>query len=323
MGELWLWVGLGLFVVTMLAIDLGIFNRKAHVVSFREAVRWTAVVVSAAAVFNAWIFFRSGPQSGLEFTAGYLIELALSVDNVFVFILIFRFFRVPSEYQHRVLFWGIFGAFVLRGAMIAAGFLMIEQFHWIVYVFGAFLVFTGIRVATQEQLEIEPESNPILKLICRCMPVTSSYEGNSFFTRSLVRGRMRLAATPLFVVLVVVESTDVVFAVDSIPAVFAVTRDPFLVFSSNAFAILGLRAMYFLLAGIIDKFHYLKIGLGGVLSFVGVKMLITYFHVEIPIGISLGVVGAMLGIAVAASMIFPRAQETHVPPPGNGPESVP
>jgi len=323
MGQLWLWVGLGLFMVTMLAIDLGIFNRKAHVVSFREAVRWTVVVVAAAAVFNAWIFYQSGPESGLEFTAGYLIELALSVDNVFVFILIFSYFRVPAEHQHRVLFWGIFGAFVLRGAMIAAGWLLIEQFHWIIYVFGAFLVFTGLRMATQGELEIEPEENPILKLICSCMPVTSSYEGNRFFTRSLVRGRMRLAATPLFVVLVVVESTDVVFAVDSIPAIFAVTRDPFLVFSSNAFAILGLRSMYFLLAGIIDKFHYLKFGLAGVLSFVGVKMLITYFHVEIPIGISLGVVGAMLGIAVAASMIFPHPPEAHVPPLGDGPESHP
>ena len=323
MGQLWLWVGLGLFMVTMLAIDLGIFNRKAHVVSFREAVRWTVVVVAAAAVFNAWIFYQSGPESGLEFTAGYLIELALSVDNVFVFILIFSYFRVPAEHQHRVLFWGIFGAFALRGAMIAAGWLLIERFHWIIYVFGAFLVFTGLRMATQGELEIEPEENPILKLICSCMPVTSSYEGNRFFTRSLVRGRMCLAATPLFVVLVVVESTDVVFAVDSIPAIFAVTRDPFLVFSSNAFAILGLRSMYFLLAGIIDKFHYLKFGLAGVLSFVGVKMLITYFHVEIPIGISLGVVGAMLGIAVAASMIFPHPPEAHVPPLGDGPESHP
>jgi tellurite resistance protein TerC len=323
MGELWLWLGLGLFIVTMLGIDLGVFNRKAHVISFREAVRWTVVLVAAAAVFNAWIFYQNGRQAGLEFTAGYLIELALSVDNVFVFILIFGYFRVPEEYQHRVLFWGIFGALALRGAMIAAGWLLIERFHWIIYIFGAFLVFTGIRMATHDELEIEPESNPILKLICSCMPVTPGYEGNRFFTRSLVGGRMRLAATPLFVVLVVVESTDVVFAVDSIPAIFAVTRDPFLVFSSNAFAILGLRSMYFLLAGIIDKFHYLKLGLAGVLSFVGVKMLITYFQVEIPIGLSLGVVGAMLGISVAASMIFPHQGEAHVPPPGSGPDSNP
>jgi tellurite resistance protein TerC len=309
MGQLWLWVGLGLSIGTMLAIDLGVFNRKAHVVSFREAARWTAVVVAAAAIFNAWIVYQDGWESGLEFTAGYLIELALSVDNVFVFILIFSYFRVPAEHQHRVLFWGILGALVLRGVMIASGWLLIERFHWITYVFGALLVFTGLRMALQEELEIEPEANPLLKLICSCMPVTPSYDGNRFFTRALVSGKMRLAATPLFVVLVVVESTDVVFAVDSIPAIFAVTRDPFLVFSSNAFAILGLRSMYFLLAGIIDKVHYLKLGLSGVLSFVGVKMLITYFHVEIPIGISLAVVGAILGIAVAASVIFPPPPE--------------
>ena len=323
MGQLWLWVGLGLFILTMLAIDLGVFNRKAHVIRFREAARWTVVVVAAAAVFNAWIFYQGGPGAGLEFTTGYLIELALSVDNVFVFILIFNYFRVPAQHQHRVLFWGIFGALALRGAMIATGWLLIERFNWITYVFGAFLVFAGIRLATHDELEVEPEANPVLKLVRRYVPVTPCYDGNRFFTRSLVGGRLRLAATPLFVVLVVVETTDVVFALDSIPAIFSVTRDPFLVFSSNAFAILGLRSMYFLLAGIIDEFHYLNLGLAGVLSFVGVKMLITYFHVEIPIGLSLGIVGAMLGIAVAASLIFPRHHKARVPLADGGPESRP
>ena len=325
MGQLWLWVGFGLFILAMLAIDLGVFNRKAHVIAFGEAARWTVGVVITAAVFNAWIFYEGGRQPGLEFTAGYLIELALSVDNVFVFILIFRYFRVPAAYQHRVLFWGIFGALALRGAMIAAGWLLIEQFHWIIYVFGAFLVVTGIRMATHDEVEIEPEANPFLKLTRRCLPVTPTYQGHRFFTRSLVGERLRLSATPLFVVLVVVETTDVIFAVDSIPAIFAVTRDPFLIFSSNAFAILGLRSMYFLLAGIIERFHYLNLGLSGVLSFVGMKMLITYFDKEIPIGLSLGVVGAMLGIAVAASLLFP--EPTDAPsglgarPSGSGEEA--
>jgi tellurite resistance protein TerC len=323
MEQLWLWAGLGLFILTMLAIDLGVFNRKAHVIRFREAARWTMVVVAAAAVFNIWIFYRSGPGPALEFTTGYLIELALSVDNVFVFILIFSYFRVPAQHQHRVLFWGIFGALVLRGVMIATGWLLIDRFHWIIYIFGAFLVFTGIRMATHDELEVEPEANPVLKLVRRYVPVTPSYEGNRFFTRSLIGGRLRLVATPLFVVLVVVETTDVVFALDSIPAIFAVTRDPFLVFSSNAFAILGLRSMYFLLAGIIDKFHYLNLGLAGVLSFVGVKMLITYFHVEIPIGLSLGIVGAMLGVAVTASLIFPRHHKARVHLTDDGPETRP
>ena len=323
MEQLWLWAGLGLFILTMLAIDLGVFNRKAHVIGFREAARWTVVVVTAAAVFNIWIFYRSGPGAGLEFTTGYLIELALSVDNVFVFILIFSYFRVPAQYQHRVLFWGIFGALALRGVMIATGWLLIDRFHWIIYIFGAFLVFTGIRMATHDELEVEPEANPVLKLIRRYVPVTPSYEGTRFFTRSLIGGRLRLVATPLFVVLVVVETTDVVFALDSIPAIFAVTRDPFLVFSSNAFAILGLRSMYFLLAGVIEKFHYLNLGLAGVLSFVGVKMLVTYFHVEIPIGLSLGVVGAMLGIAVTASLIFPQNHKARAPLADDGSESRP
>jgi tellurite resistance protein TerC len=313
MTSTWLWVGFGVFIAIMLAIDLGVINRKAHVVTFREALRWTLVVVLAAAIFNAWIFYARGETPGLQFTTGYVIELALSVDNIFVFILIFSYFRVPPALQHRVLFWGIFGALLMRGAMIAAGWLLIERFHWIIYVFGAFLVFTGIRMATQDEIDIEPESNPVLALIRRAMPVTRSYVGQRFFVVEEMGGRVRRAATPLFVVLVMVETTDLVFAVDSIPAIFAITTDPFLVFTSNVFAILGLRSMYFLLAGVIEKFHFLKLGLAVVLTFVGVKMLITYFHIEIPIAISLGVVGAVLATSVIASLVFPKEAEEHSP----------
>ncbi len=314
MTQFWLWVVFAAFIGIMLAIDLGIVNRKAHVISMREATRWTTVVVLTAAIFNAWIFHERGNQAGLEFLTGYLIELALSVDNIFVFILIFSYFRVPAAFQHRVLFWGIFGALLMRGAMIAAGWLLIERFHWIIYVFGAFLVFTGIRMATHEDVDIEPEANPFLKLIRRVMPVTRTYEGQRFFVRAaLDDGRVRLMATPLLVVLIMVETTDLVFAVDSIPAVFAITTDPFLVFTSNVFAILGLRSMYFLLAGIMEKFHYLKLGLSVVLTFVGTKMLITYFHVDIPVGISLVVVGSLLALSVLASLVIPHSAAAHTP----------
>jgi tellurite resistance protein TerC len=313
MNQTWLWIVFNIFVLGMLAVDLGVFNRKAHVISLKEALRWTVLVVIAAAVFCAGIFRFRGHQAGLEFMTGYLIELALSVDNIFVFILIFSYFKVPPKYQHRVLFWGIFGALVMRGVMVGAGAFLIERFHWIIYVFGAFLVFTGVRMAMQDEMDIEPEANPVLKLIRRILPVSTSYDGQHFFTKLLMGGQTRRAATPLFIVLVLVETTDLVFAVDSIPAIFAVTTDPFLVYTSNVFAILGLRSMYFLLAGVIDKFHFLKLGLSAVLVFVGVKMLITYFHIEIPIGISLGVVAAVLGGSVVLSLLFPKAAEEHVP----------
>lgn len=321
MSQTWLWIIFNIFVLGMLAVDLGVFNRKAHVISIPEAGRWTVVVVIAAALFNFGIFRFQGTQPGLEFMTGYLIELALSVDNIFVFILIFSYFRVPRQFQHRVLFWGIFGALLMRGAMIGAGALLIERFEWIIYVFGAFLVFTGIRMATQDEEAIEPESNPVLKLLRRFVPVSPAYDGQKFFTRFTVGGVTRTAATPLMVVLVLVETTDLIFAVDSIPAIFAVTRDPFLVYTSNVFAILGLRSMYFLLAGVIDKFHYLKLGLAVVLVFVGAKMLLTYLHIHIPILISLGVVAGVLAISVIASLIFPRKPDApelpgdHPPPP--------
>lgn len=311
--SIWVWVGFNAFVLVMLAIDLGVFNREAHVISTGEAAKWTAVVVGLALVFNYGIYHFEGGQAGLEFLTGYLIELSLSVDNVFVFLLIFAYFQVPPKYQHRVLFWGIFGALLMRGTMIGAGALLLERFHWIIYIFGAFLVFTGIRMATQDELDVEPESNPVLKLVRRFLPISPAYDGQKFFTRMTINGVTRRAATPLFVVLIMLETTDLIFAVDSIPAVFAITQDPFLVYTSNVFAILGLRAMYFLLAGVVEKFHYLQLGLAVVLVFVGVKMLVTYFDLHIPIGISLGVVGGVLGTAVAASLLFPKEAEERDP----------
>ena len=317
MAQVWLWVGFSCLIIGMLAIDLGVLNRHSHVTTVKEAARWTGVVVLTAAAFNAWIFYVRGPQAGLEFTAGYLIELALSVDNIFVFILIFRYFKVPAAFQHRVLFWGIFGALIMRGAMIAAGWLLIERFHWIIYVFGALLIFTGVKMARSDDLEVHPEHNPVLKLIRKVVPLAPNYDGQRFFTHAFWGTRHRRLATPLFVVLVMVETTDVVFAIDSIPAIFAVTLDPFLIFTSNVFAILGLRSMYFLLAGVIEKFHYLKLGLAVVLSFVGVKMLITYFHIEVPIGASLGVVAGVLSLSIVASLVFPEQKDADAPADGN------
>lgn len=313
MTGVWLWIGFGVFIGGMLVVDLGLVNRKAHVISVREAARWTAVVVSMAALFNLWIFTARGSDAGLEFLTGYVIELALSVDNIFVFLLIFSYFKVPRQYQHRVLFWGILGALLMRGGMIAAGWLLLERFSWITYLFGAFLIFTGIRTAIHQDVDIEPESNPFLKLIRRFIPVSTEYEGQRFFVRAADGERHRVVATPMLVVLVMVETTDLIFAVDSIPAVFAITRDPFIVFTSNVFAILGLRSMYFLLAGSVDKFHFLKLGMAAVLTFVGTKMVATYFDVHVPIGISLGIVGLILATSVAASLMFPQAAGTHPP----------
>jgi tellurite resistance protein TerC len=318
----WPYVGFLAFVAVMLAVDLGVFNRKAHVISMREAARFSAATALLALAFAGAIAYQwiplgttAGHRAALEFLTGYLIELALSVDNIFVFVLIFAYFKVPPKYQHRVLFWGILGALAMRGAMIAMGAMLIDRFEWIIYVFGAFLVFTGIKMATQDEMDIEPESNPALKLVRRILPVTSHYDGQHFFTHETIGGRVRRAATPLFVVLVLVETTDLIFAVDSIPAIFAVTRDPFIVFTSNVFAILCLRSLYFMLAGVINKFHYLKLGLSGVLVFIGAKMLVTAFGYHVPVGISLGVVAAMLGISVVASLLFPKddghPQVTH------------
>ncbi len=308
--SLGVWVGFIAFVLAMLALDLGVFNRKAHAPSVREATGWTITWISLAAVFTVILYFWLGSTKTLEFVTGYLIEYSLSVDNIFVFVLLFTYFKVPAEYQHRVLFWGILGALIMRGIMIVVGAALIERFEWIIWVFGAFLIFTGIRMAfKQEEEEVHADQNPLVRVLSRFMPITNKYHGQKFF----IREAGRLVATPLMVVLLIVESTDLIFAVDSIPAIFAVTRDPFIVFTSNVFAILGLRSLYFLLAGVIDKFYYLRYALAIILTFVGVKMLtppvtelLTGYAEHIPIYVSLSVIIGVLAIAVIASYIRAR-----------------
>jgi tellurite resistance protein TerC len=284
----------------MLVLDLGVFHRRNHVVKFREALLWSAMWIALAAVFAVIVYFWHGRGSALEFVTGYVIELSLSVDNLFVFLLIFRYFQVPTVHQHKVLFWGILGALVMRAVFILAGVGLIRQFHWIIYVFGALLVYSGIKLFRQENAEIHPEKNPLLRLFRRWIPVTKDYEGAKFFVR-----RPGLYATPLFIVLLVVETTDVLFAVDSIPAILAITLDAFIVYTSNVFAILGLRSMYFALAGMMELFHYLHYGLSLVLIFVGGKMLVSHYY-HIPTEIALGTVAGILIISVVASMVHPK-----------------
>jgi tellurite resistance protein TerC len=298
----WVWAGFIAFVLAMLALDLGVFNRKSHAISMKEAGIWTAVWIGLALAFNALIYVWQGQTAALEFLTGYLIEKALSVDNLFVFALIFTMFAVPGKYQHRVLFWGVLGALVMRALFIGAGAALLDRFHWLIYVMGAFLIFTGIKLAVQKETEIHPERNPLVRLVSKFFPVAKDYHGEKFFVRMQGATKPILAATPLFIVLVLVESTDVVFAVDSIPAIFAVTRDPFLVYTSNVFAILGLRSLYFLLAGALDKFYYLKPALAVILSFVGLKMLVSNFY-KLPVALSLAVIAGLLIIAVVASLI--------------------
>lgn len=301
------WIGFNLLILTLLALDLGVFNRKAHAVSVKEALGWSAVWISLAVAFGLWIGQQMGRQAMLEFYAGYLVEQALSVDNLFVFILVFGYFKIPPQLQHRVLFWGILGALLMRGAMIGAGAVLLAQFHWIIYLFGAFLIYTGFKMAFGAESEIEPEQNPVIRLVRRFVPLTTKFHGEKFFVREALEpgGPLRRVATPLLVVLVLVETTDVVFAVDSIPAIFGVTRNPFLVYTSNVFAILGLRSMYFVLANIIGTFHLLKYGLSVVLAFVGAKMLLSEI-LPIGIGVSLGVVAAVLVGSVVLSLLFPN-----------------
>jgi tellurite resistance protein TerC len=307
------WIGFTAFVLAMLALDLGVFHRKAHAVSIREATLWSLVWVTLAMIFNLGLYWFRGSEAAVQFFTGYLIEKSLSVDNIFVFALIFGYFAVPPADQHRVLFWGILGALVMRAAFILAGSALLAQFHWIIYVFGAFLIVTGIKMARHQEMEIHPEHNPLLKLVRRIIPVTRDYHGHHFF----VREAGRWMATPLFLVLVLLESTDLVFAVDSIPAIFAVTEDPFLVYTSNIFAILGLRSLYFLLAGVIGKFVYLKLGLSAVLVFVGVKMTITELY-KIPSLVSLAVIAAILTISVVASLRKARREEREALAAGSG-----
>ena len=311
MQHAWMWAVFGGIIVTMLALDLGVFHRSAHRVSPREAATWSAVWVSLALAFAGGLWFVEGRDTAMAFLAGYVVEEALSVDNLFVFLLLFTYFKVPEALQHRVLFWGIIGALVMRGIMTALGAILIDRFHWIIYVFGAFLVFTGIRMLLQQDAELEPERNPVLRLVRRIMPVSDTYSGDRFFVRAPwgPDGVIRRVATPLFVVLVLVETTDVVFAVDSIPAVFGITKDPFIVFTSNIFAILGLRSLYFLLAAVVHKFWALKPALSLVLMFVGAKMLASGVY-HVPVTLSLGVIVAVLGGSGAISLLSPRDDES-------------
>ena len=288
----------------MLVLDLGVFHRRAHTVKFREALAWSVAWIALAAIFAVMIFFWHGRTPALEFVTGYVIELSLSVDNLFVFLLIFRFFQVPALHQHKVLFWGILGALVMRAIFIAAGVGLIQRFHWIIYVFGAFLVYSGIKLFFQDEAEIHPEKNPVLRLFRRWVPVTKDYEGNKFFVRS-----PGLYATPLFVVLLVVETTDLLFAVDSIPAILAITRDAFIVYTSNVFAILGLRSMYFALAGMMEMFRYLHYGLSLVLVFVGAKMLLSHYF-EIPTHLALAAVaGVLVDLRQSRPWLIPRRKQ--------------
>jgi tellurite resistance protein TerC len=303
-GNVYLWIGFTLFILVLLALDLGVFHRKAHEVRFKEAAIWSSIWVSLAAAFNAGVFFVAGTDKGLEFTAGYLIEKSLAVDNVFVFAVIFTYFAVPAAYQHRVLFWGILGALVMRAIFIFAGAALLDAFHWVIYVFGAFLVLTGVKLVVRRNEHVDPEKNLALRLFRRFVPTVPDYHGQRF---TIVQAGKRYA-TPLLAVLVLVEATDLVFAVDSIPAIFAVTDDPFIVYTSNVFAILGLRSMYFLLAGIIDRFRYLKIGLGGVLVFVGAKMVLVDIY-KVPTAASLLVIATLLGGSIAYSLYRSRGEQ--------------
>ncbi len=309
MNNVYGWVGFNVAVLAILALDLGILHRKAAKVSLKEAASWSAVWIALSLTFAFAVYRTMGRQAGLEFLTGYLIEYSLSVDNIFVFILIFSYFRVPEQYQHRVLFWGIMGALVLRGVMIVAGSALVSRFSWTLYIFGAFLIVTGIRMAIhKDEVAYDPDKDLVLRFARRVLPVTKEYHGSSFFVEEPdATGKLRRKVTPLFIVLLVVETTDVTFATDSIPAIFAVTRDPFIIYTSNVCAVLGLRALYFLLANVMDKFAYLKLGLSLVLIFIGAKMVLEPFA-HVPILASLGVVGAILLASILASLRWPREE---------------
>jgi tellurite resistance protein TerC len=303
-----LWLGFTAFIVALLALDLGVFHRKAHTVGYREALGWSAVWVGLALAFNLLVYHWFGSERALEFLTGYLIEKALSVDNIFVFLMVFSYFAVPTAYQHRVLFWGILGALVMRAAFIVAGAALLQRFHWVIYVFGAFLVLTGVRLLRGAGEEVHPERNPVYRLFRRFVPAVDRYHGAAF----TVIENGRRYATPLLLVVAVLEATDLVFALDSIPAIFAVTTDPFIVYTSNVFAILGLRALYFLLAGALGQFRFLKVGLGLVLCFVGAKMALVEV-VKVPILFSLAVVAALLAGAIVASLAWPGRERAAGP----------
>jgi tellurite resistance protein TerC len=303
-----LWfIGFNIFVLIMLALDLGVFNRKQHTIGVKEALLWSAFWITLALIFNGMIWHWFGTQKALEFLTGYLIEKSLSVDNLFVFLLVFSYFRVPAQYQHKILFWGIIGALVMRGVLIFVGAALIEQFHWILYIFGAFLVYSGYKMAFQHDGEMDLQDNAAIRMLKKFIPITHEYHESNFTTK--INGKT--FATPMLAVLMVIETSDLIFAVDSIPAIFAVSRDPFIVYTSNVFAILGLRSLYFALAGVMDVFHYLKYGLAAVLSFIGVKMLIMDTAFKIPTGWALVVVVVILAISVIASLIWKKEHDEH------------
>lgn len=306
------WIGFNVFVLIMLALDLGVFNRKAHVVSVKEALTWSGVWISLALIFNGLIYYWFGEAKAIEFLTGYLIEKSLSIDNIFVFVLVFGYFQIPAIYQHKILFWGIIGALFFRALFILVGVTLIAKFHFIIYILGAFLVFTGIKMAfTKSDNELHPEQNPFIVWISQKLPFTKTSVGGKFFTR--IDGK--IFATPLFLVLIMVETTDIVFAADSIPAILAISKDPFIVYTSNVFALLGLRALYFALAGIMQLFHYLHYGLSVILVFIGLKLLLSdVFHLDMRI--ALGVVGSILAISVIASLLFPK-KDNELPTPQN------
>lgn len=303
-----MWLGFSLLMGTMFVLDLGVFSRKSHEIKFREALAWTLVWVTLALAFNVWIYFEMGKEKALEFLAGYLIEESLSVDNLFVFIMIFAYFHVSRTHQPKILKWGILGALAMRGVFIYAGIGLIERFHWMVYVFGGVLVFTGGKMAFGGESHVEPAKNPLVRLVARFVPIVKRIRGDRFF----IRRQGITAATPLFLALLVVESSDVIFAVDSIPAVLAVTRDPFIVYTSNVFAIMGLRSLYYLLANVMEMFVYLKLGISFILAFVGVKMLVSDIY-PIPIYFSLGVIVGVLAISVITSVTIGKKDgRTHM-----------
>src|SRR5215470_7332486 len=307
--QVWIWVAFNVFVLMMLAVDLGVLHRRAHEVTLQEALVWSGVWIALALLFALGVYSWDGPQPALEFLTGYLIEKSLSIDNIFIFALIFSYFKVPARYQHKVLFWGILGALVMRAIFIFAGIALLQRLHWIIYIFGALLILTGIKMAMEKDKEIHPDKNPLLKLFRRLVPVTDSYHADHFF----VKQGGQYAATPLFIVLLVVETTDVIFAVDSIPAILGITMDPFIVYTSNVFAILGLRALYFALAGVMRLFHYLHYGLSAILVFVGAKMLLADIY-KLSVGVALGVIAGILLIAVIASVLRPRRDDVVTAP---------
>lgn len=322
----WIWGAFLAFVFSMLALDLGVFHKDAHVVKIKEALTWTAIWIALALAFNLFLYFKwdaiqpgsaySNTEAALAFFTGFVVEKALSVDNIFVFLMVFAYFNVPAKYQHRVLFWGIVGALVFRAAFIALGAAMLKEFAWTVLLFGGFLILTGVKMLIQKDKKLDPENNPVVRGLRRIVPVTPNFVGQKFFTR--INGK--LWATPLLVTLVFVEFTDIIFAVDSIPAIFAITKDPFIVFTSNVFAILGLRALFFALAGLMDLFHYLGYGLASVLIFVGSKMSYTYYmhtaggqpDFKFPIGVSLGVILGLIAVSIVVSLMFPPKDKHHI-----------